>query len=453
MLKKMFGSKEFYKTVILIALPIMAQQFVTSFVNLIDNIMIGSVGSIALTSVTVANKFYLIFNSTLFGLCGSSGIFIAQYFGAKDDKKCQQVFNINLLFSLLSGLLFTAMILFFPIQILKLFSNTPAIIEAGSTYLNFIKYSYIPYSISMTCMMAFRAVGINNIQLKVGILTVAINTILNYVLIFGHFGFPALGVEGAAIATLIARLVETMIYIMLLLKHRHYFKLDLPGLVHIDSDLVVKVMRKAIPLTINEILFSLGNAMIFKSYIRTNEFLVAAISVVDTVMNIAFIVFGGLSSAVAILIGNKLGANKLKEARENSLKLIVFGAILGIATTLILIITSSLIPSLYQLEPEINQTITLMIRIKGLMIPVYVINVCVFFILRAGGDATSTLIMDSGFLWGANVLVSTLLSMFIPIPLIMLYAIVESLDIIKLFVAFFFYKKGNWVRNMTLEHN
>lgn len=449
--KKFFGTKAFYKSVIVIALPIMAQQFVTSFVNLIDNVMIGSVGSVALTSVTVANKFYLIFNSTLFGLCGASGIFIAQYFGAKDHRKCQEVFDANMLFSLLSGLLFTLMVIFIPVQILQLFSKTPAIVDSGLSYLNFIKYSYLPYAVSMTCMMALRSVGINKIQLKIGILTVATNTCLNYILIFGHFGFKPMGVEGAAIATLIARLVEMVIYLILLLKRKHYFRLDINGMFHLNKDLISRLMIKALPLTINEIMFSLGNAMIFKSYIRTDEFLVAAISVVDTVMNIAFIIFGGLSSAVAIMIGNKLGANELEEARENSLKLIVFGAMVAVVISAILISFSGLIPKIYNLEPEINQAITTMLCIKSLMIPFYVINVCIFFVLRAGGDAASTLMMDSGFLWGASVLFSTLLSIFTPIPLIPLYAIIESLDIFKLFVASYFYRKGHWVRNMTLE--
>ena len=452
-LKKYFGTKEFYKAVILIALPIMAQQFVTSFVNLIDNVMIGSVGSIALTSVTVANKYYLIFNSTLFGLCGASGIFIAQYFGAKDNRKCQEVFDANLLFSLISGLLFTLMAIFIPAQIIQIFSKTPEIVTSGLEYINFIKYSYIPYAISMTCMMAMRSVGVNKVQLKVGVLTVAVNTVLNYFLIFGHFGFPKLGVEGAAIATLIARIVEMVIYLILLARQKHYFRLDIKGMFHLNKELVTKMMRKAFPLTINEIMFSLGMAMVFKSYIRTDEFLVAAISVVDTVMNIAFIIFGGLSSAVAIFIGKELGANQLEEARENSLKLIVFGTMVAVVISTILIACSGIIPNIYNLEPEINHAITLMLCIKALMIPFYVINVCIFFVLRAGGDAASTLVMDAGFLWGVSVLLSTLLSIYTNIPLIPLYAFIESLDIIKLFVSSHFYKKGHWVKNMTVESN
>lgn len=448
-LKKYIGSKEFYKETIMIALPIMLQQFVTSFVNLIDNVMIGSVGSTALTSVTVANRFYLIFNSTLFGLCGAAGIFIAQYFGAKDHKNCQKVFDINIVCDVIIALFFMALALLIPKTILGLFTKTTAIMTLGLDYMDVIKYSYIPNAISFTIMMALRAVAINNVQLKVGLVTVATNTFLNYCLIYGHFGFPVLGVKGAAIATLIARIVELVIYTILIQSKKYFFTWHMKGLLHLNSKLFKKMFKKALPLTINEILFSVGMSMLFKSYMRVDEYLVAAITVVDTVVNIAFIIFGGLSSAVSIMIGKRLGANQLEEAKENAVKLIVFGAFVSAVIGLILFNVAPFIPKLYNLEVDINQTIVTLLRIKACLLPVYVINVCVFFTLRAGGDAKSTLMMDSGYLWGVSVVVSTGLSIFTGIGLIPLYVVVESLDIIKMAVCAYYFKKGTWVKNLT----
>ena len=187
-MKKFFGNKVFYMTTLSIALPIMAQQFVTSFVNLIDNIMIGSVGSLALTSVTVANRIYIIFNSTLFGICGAAGIFIAQYYGANDRKKCQKILNINIVVALTIACLFVISLLIIPEQLIEIFSSQPDVINESLKYLQIALLTYIPYAFSFTVMMAFRAVGINKIQLVVGSITVAINTTLNYLLIFGHFG-------------------------------------------------------------------------------------------------------------------------------------------------------------------------------------------------------------------------------------------------------------------------
>lgn len=448
-LKKFIGTKEFYKEAVMIALPIMLQQFVMSFVNLIDNVMIGSMGASALTSVTVANKFYMVFNSSMFGLCGAAGIFISQFFGAKNHKRCQDVFNINLVCDVLIALFFMTLAWLFPSFILGLFTKTPEIMNLGLEYLDVIKYSYVPTAISFTILMALRAVGINAIQLKVGVVTVATNTILNYCLIYGNFGFPMLGVQGAAIATLVARVVEMVIYSIILLRKKHFFDWDLHGMLHIDMKLVRSMFNKAIPLTINEIMFSVGMAMVFKSYMRVDEYLVAAITVVDTVINIAFIIFGGLSSAVSILIGKRLGANELEEARDNSVKLIVFGAMVSVFIGMVLFAVSRYIPMIYNLNDDINEAITILLRIKGCMLPVYVINVCVFFTLRAGGDARSTLLMDAGFLWGVSVLVSTLLSLYTSLNLIQLFVIVESLDIIKLGVSTYYLKKGTWVKNLT----
>ena len=450
MLKKYFGTKQFYREVSNIALPIMGQQFITTFLNLIDNVMIGSVGNIALTSVTVANRFFLIVNSVLFGLCGAAGIYIAQYYGAKKKEKCQEVFNINMVFSLGAAILFTIAMFIFPKFAIQLFSQTPVIVDEAVNYLYFAKFTYIPFSISFTCMMTLRAVGINKIQLKVGTVAVLTNTLLNYCLIFGNLGFPELGIRGAAIATLIARLVEMTIYLVVLLKNRHFFKFDLSGMLHINKDLLGGIVHKALPLTMNEILFSVGQAMIFKSYIRCDEYLVASISVVDTVSNIMFIAFGGLSSAVSIMIGNKLGANLLDEARDNARKLLCFALMVSLTIGTCCFIVAPFIPNLYNVDVPIKETIIALVRIKSVMINIYAYNVCVFFILRAGGDVLSTMLMDAVFLWVAGVLVSTILSTYTSLSLITLYLIVESLDIIKLIIAIFFFKKERWVKNIAV---
>ncbi|MFV0393000.1 MAG: MATE family efflux transporter [Coprobacillaceae bacterium] len=444
-MKRYLGNKQFYKKTLIIALPIMAQQFIATFVNLIDNIMIGSIGGIALTSVTMANRFYLIFNSTLFGIGGAAGIFIAQFYGAKEKEKCQKAFDISLVWAGLMAIVFTAVLFFVPQLVIEVFSKSPEIVSEGVRYLEYAKYTYFPFAVSFTCMMALRAVGINMIQLKVGVVAVIINTALNYCLIFGNFGFPMLGVKGAAIA----RVVEMCLYLLIMYRNKHFFSLRLHGLLHRDKHLTEGLFKRAVPLTINEVLFSSGQSMVYKSYVRTDEYLVAAVSVVDTVANILFVVFSGLSSAVSILIGNTLGANKIEEAKDNARKLIMFGVIIAVGLGSVSFLMSGYIPNFYNVASDIKDTIVILLRIKSIMIIIYAVNVCIFFVLRAGGDIVSTLIMDSGFLWVGGVFVSTLLSINLGLPLVMLYAIVESLDIIKLFVAFHFFKKEKWAKNIT----
>ncbi len=451
-LSKLIGSKQFYITAITIALPIMAQSFVTSFVNLIDNVMISSQGATALTAVTVANKYYMILNAALMGIGGSGSIFISQFFGADNKKNCQKIFNMVLSFALIIGAIFMFAISFFSHEILSLFTQTDSIISSATQYINYIKFSYIPFALSFVIMTSLRAVGINNIQLKVGITTVLTNTLLNYTLIYGNFGLPAMGVEGAAIATLIARVLEMAVYFIILVRSRHFFKLEITSIFKYDFALFKTLTVKALPLITNEVFYSIGYTVIFASYMKINETLIAGISAADTVINIAYIIFGGLSSAVAILIGKKLGAGEIKEAKENATKLTAFGAMVGIGMGLILFLIAPLIPNIFNLGEEVNQTIVEIIRIKSVLIWVFVINVCVFFTLRAGGDMLSTLILDCGVLWGMTVVAALLLSNFTTLPLTTVYFIVEAIEIIKLILAIYFFRRGRWAKNLTLSH-
>lgn len=448
-IKSFFGDKAFYLQVTKIALPIMAQQFVTSFVNLIDNIMVGQVSQSALTAVSVANRFYMLAASVLWGLSGAAGIFIAQNYGAKKYDRCQKFLNMNITIGALIMALFMGVLFVAPEWTLQLFSKNDDILALGLDYVSFAKFTYVPYSISLACVMAMQAIGQNKIQLKVGLITVFTNTFLNWVFIYGNLGMPALGVRGAALATLIARLLEMSIYILLLLQKNYFYRLDLKGLVRLDLSLFKGMLSKAIPLTANEVLFQIGTSLVFKSYMRIDELLVAAVSIVDTVMNIAFIVFGGLSAAIAIFIGGKLGSGKLDEARDDAKRIITFGIMIGIFLASLLFIAAPYIHNLYDLSMEAQIALKSMIRIKSCLIPIYVVTVCTFFILRAGGDAVSTLILDSGFLYACPVLISTVLSVFTPIDLVTLYIATESLEILKMVCAILLLRRGRWVRNLA----
>lgn len=448
-LKDFIGDKPFYLQVTKIALPIMAQQFVTTFVNLIDNIMVGGLGESALTAVSVANRFYMIAASVLWGLSGAAGIFIAQNYGAKKYERCQKFLNLNITLGVIIMAAFMSVLFITPEWTLQLFSKNEEIIARGLDYVKYAKFSYIPYSISLACIMAMQAIGQNKIQLKVGIVTVLTNTFLNWVFIYGKLGMTPMGVGGAALATLIARLLEMSIYILLLIGKNYFYRLDLKGLVKLDFSLFKSMLSKAIPLTANEVLFQIGTSLVFKSYMRIDEILVAAISIVDTVMNIAFIIFSGLSASIAIFIGGKLGSGKLDEARADAKRIIAFGIMVGIVVASVMFIIAPYIHNLYELSMDAQIALKTMIRIKSCLVPVYVVTVCTFFVLRAGGDAVSTLILDSGFLYACPVLISTVLSLFTPIGLVPLYIATESLEIIKMCLAILLFRRGKWVKNLA----
>ncbi len=448
-MNKFFGNKDFYAQILSIAIPIMLQSFITSLVNLIDNVMIGSVSADALTSVAVANKYYLICHSVVFGLTGASSIFISQYFGAKKHVLCQKVFNIIVLLAFIAGTIFMSIILFFPYQIIGLFTDTENIVNLTYEYMTYIKFSYIPYAISFAISICLRAVGVNKPQLKIGTTTVLINVVLNFILINGFLGAPKLGVAGAAIATVIARLVELSLYLYIILKKKYNFTFNLKDIIFFDKNLFGNMIKIAFPLMVNELLFSIGQATVFTAYLAVNESLVAAISVADTVAGLAFVFFGGLSSSVSIMVGKKLGAGNICEAKANSLKLITFGGIVGLCVSIIFFILAPFIPMLYNYSNDINEAIINIVRIKGCLIPIYSMYVCSFHIVRSGGDVLSTLVMDGGYLWIASVPVAMILSSFTGLSLVYVYLIVESLELLKLFTSFYFVRRGRWAKNIT----
>lgn len=450
--KQYIGTKEFYKNTISIAVPVMIQTLITALVNLIDNVMIGSVGADAITAVAISNKYYMLFYATATGLAGSSSIYISQFFGANNKKNCQKILNITIVCSVILGSIFTLLIAIVPNQIVGIFTDTDSIMTLTVGYLKYAKFSYIPTALSLAVMICLRAVGINGVQMKIGIITVFTNTILNYALIYGNLGLPELGIEGAAIATLIARLVEVSIYITILVRHISFYKLDIKGMLHLDFSILKKVMIKCLPLTFNELIFSLGSTTIFISYMSVDESLVSAVSVADTIMSISFAIFAGLSSTIAILIGKTLGAGEIEEAKSNSGKLRLFGAMVGVVIGAIMFLIAPLIPNLYtNITPEIKETIVALVRTKGVLTPIYVINVCAFFTIRSGGDVVSTMIMDSGMLWLFMVIPSILISTYTDLPLVTVFIIIECTEFAKSIVSTYFIRKGKWAKNLAVK--
>lgn len=446
-MRKYFGDRQFYLAFLAIALPTMAQQFITSFVSLIDNIMIGGLGEVALTAVTTANKFYVLNFALTFGLAGGASIFISQFFGAHKHKEVQETFDIAFVAGVVVGLFFTLALAVFPRELLSVFTSNPVIIDSALDYLRFAKFTFLPFGLSMAISMSLRSVKIVKLSLKIGTVAVLTNTLFNYLLIFGNFGFPQLGTAGAGLATLIARIVEFGLYLYCLNYRDNYLKVTIGGLFHLNGAIIKRMIYKVIPLTLNEIIYSLGTTIIFMAYLRTDEILVAGISVIDTVGSLLFVLFAGISSAVMVLIGNELGANELEKAKENSLKLVTFSVLIAGAIGLIIFLVAPYIHLLYNLTPETNHLIEVCLKFKSVWVIANGISVCVFFILRSGGDTRNTFLLDSGFMVIA-IIVATSLS-FTAIELVRLFMIVEGIEFIKAIGGLYFYNKGNWIKNLT----
>ncbi|QWB99509.1 MATE family efflux transporter [Mycoplasmatota bacterium] len=450
---KFFGDKAFYKRVLMIAMPIVIQQLITSSVQLVDNLMVGSLGELAIGAVSVVNQLYFVVIIVTFGAMGGAGIFSAQFFGSKQHDKLRQTFRFKLLISLI--LSSTAILIFslFGEYFIGLFTDNPVTISWGMDYLNIAKWVMIPLTVSSAMSTTFREIGITKPLLRISSIAILLNVVLNYLLIFGHLGFPKLGIEGAAIATLASRTLEFVLLYLLLVFRGKAFNTSLLKIFKIDGLLFKMIVITAIPLVINEFLFSFGQTFFMQSYATRGDNALAAINITNAISQLVFITFGGIGTAVAVFVGNTMGKNKLKEAKENSMKIIVFAVIFAFVLGLVLFILSFFVLNLYDISTETEYIAKFNIRVNAFMIPVISLYMVLYFTLRSGGDTRSTMIMDSGYIWVVQVPVIYVLSRFTQLPVVILYLIIQSLELPKVVLAYSRYKKEYWLRNLAVEND
>lgn len=453
-MKKFLFDRQFMRTVLVIALPLMFQQLISVSVNLVDNLMVGSLGDIAIGSVATVNRYYQIGAFAINGLTAAGAVFVAQYYGAQAKDKMKESFRVMLISSFLIMLLFFVVALRYPRAIMGYFTKDEAIISSGLQYLAIAGWSLIPTGLVLCIYSAMRAVGEMHIPLRISISSVIVNGILNYCLIFGRFGFPQMGLAGAALATVIARFLELTISLFALKKRDFPFKSKVQHLFRISNDLAVKILVKAAPLMLNEILWSFGMATLFKFYSTRGSEIMSGYSISGTIGDLFFSLFGGMAAASTVLISTPLGANELEKAKENAYRLIGFSVLLSLVFAVMMFGASYLVPILYRNTtlPTQNAAMTFL-RVQSCMFWIYMATTQCYFILRCGGDMKHTLIMDSGFMWGVNIPIIAFFTYFTGINYLFLYMIGQMTDLVKLAFAMHLVKKEHWLVNLTLNHD
>jgi putative MATE family efflux protein len=447
---KFIGTKAFYKQVLIVAIPLMLQQLVTSSVNLLDNLMVGQLGDASLSGVAVTNRFFMIAIFGTFGVLAASSIYIAQFFGAKDEDHMKQSFRYSILSAYIIMLPFVALGLLFPETILSFFTKTPAILEQGAVYMRIAALTFVPLALTMALGNAMRSIGQTKIPLYAGVVSVLTNAFFNYAMIFGHFGFPAMGVAGAAWATLIARIVELTI-LLVVMNYKHFpFSTRIHELFKIQKYLVRTITIKALPLTTNEIFWSAGMATLFKFYSTRGDTVLVGFQIAGTTADLFFVLFGGMAAATTVLISQPLGANKLSEARDNGYKLLGFSIFLAMVLAVLMFTSSFFVPYLYRVSEESRWIAMTQLRIMSVMFWIYMGTSECYFILRAGGDTKSTLFMDSVFMWTVNIPVVAAVTYFTKWPVFGLYLVGQSTDFFKMTLAYLLVRREKWVKNLTM---
>ncbi len=455
--KRFIGDKNFYKLVLTVALPVLIQSLLTAVAQLVDNVMVSNLGDGPTAAVGTANQVFFVFMVTTFGVLSGGQIFIAQYYGAGDNKRAKSTFNISILFAFLFGVIGFLVVTYVPDIVLNFFldenSNTGAI-SMAKDYLSVVRFTYLIFGISTTFGTGYRAIAKTKIPMYIGFITVITNTVLNYIFIYGvDLGFikiPSMGIKGAATATLVARILELVLFLIVSTKIDSPIKTSFIDIFKMDTFVLKQMVFKSIPLTINEFLWSLGQSTLVAIYSMKEDTTMAAYAIAYTFANLFFIVMNALGASVSILIGNNLGKDDIKTAKENSYKLIGFSVMIGIGCTFLMSATTFLVPIFF---PSNSQEITSLSRnimlVLAITFPIIMATTASFFTLRAGGDTKSVLIMDSGFSWLFFIPIAFVVRSVFGFPMIISYMAVQGLEVVKLAIAYTLLVKEKWAVNLT----
>lgn len=452
-LEKYIADKKFYKQLFIIITPIILQFFIQNFINLLDNVMVGQLGDEEVAAVGVANQYYKLFYPTIVSICTGASIYTSQFFGSNKIKELQNMFGIKLLFPMLVTIIFLVVGFSIPNEIIGIFNKEGDVLVQtfGVDYLKIVLWSYIPLSVSTAFTFTLRPLKLTHLPMIASSIGMLTNLILNYCLIYGNFIFPALGVNGAALATVIARFVELGVYLIVYFKKDFIFKTKIQNYFHFDMSLIYNTLKKVFPLFLNEFANSFALVLIFQIYSQSGKSAVSAITIADAVSQIVFILANGLGTATSILVGYKLGQSELDEAEQNANYLIGYSAIMGIFIFIILSALSFIIPSFYNISGYTKQLTTYTILIQALFAPILVINRIFFFIIRSGGKVKEVLLMNGIFMWVVKVPLALFLCHVLHVHVILLFFIIEATRVLNLLVSIYFYKQKKWCVNLIKE--
>ncbi len=459
MLKRYIGDKAFYKRIFAIAIPIIIQNGITNFVSLLDNIMVGQVGTLPMTGVSIVNQLLFVFNLCIFGASSGAGIFTAQFYGSRDVEGVRHTFRFKLLIctglTLVGGLIFLG----FGDGLIGLYltgegdpADAAQALEFGRGYLTVMLFGLLPFALSNAYSSTLRETGETMVPMIGGISAVFVNLILNYILIFGHLGVPAMGVQGAAIATVVSRFVELLIVSgwTHLHRERNPFIVGAYRSMRIPGRLMKSICVTGMPLLFNEALWSIGIAFLSQCYSTCGLDVVPAQNISSTLSNLASVVFMSMGNSVGILMGQMLGADTPRDTlKDNNRKMIALSVTSGVVFGLLTILISPAFPQLYNASDSVRKLATELICISAVIMPFHAYTNASYFTLRSGGKTFITFLFDCCFVWVINVPLAYCLSRFTGISIIPLYTICQLTEILKAFIGYFLLRSGIWIQNLT----
>ena len=457
-LDKYVGDKEFYRRIFRISVPMMVANAITNFVSFLDNIMISSIGTEALAGVSIVNQFVFMFQIVIFGAVSAASIFTAQYVGSGDREGVTNTFRFKMYLNLLCGAICIGVFLLFGDGLIQMFlhegedtGNLELAMAYAKEYLTITVIGLLPFALSQVYASTMRETGNVIVPMYASIVAVATNCIGNVILIFGLLGAPALGPAGAAIATVISRFLE--LAILAIYAHLHnetcYYANKCFQTYKIPKDLVGQIMVKGIPIMLNEFFWSLAITMRSQSYSTRGLDAVAAQTIATTVFSVMSVVYMSVGSAIAIIVGNQLGAGEIDEAEDTACKMRSFGVAVGLACGALTAALSPVFPLLFSASEGVTPIARFMLIITGVIMPFASYCHSAYFTLRTGGKVVITVLFDAVWMWACVVPLSVILAQFTSMSIYPLYTLCMMTEVLKATLGMILLKKVKWAQKLV----
>ena len=460
LLSRYVGDRAFYRRLVAVSLPIMLQNGITNLVSLLDNIMVGAVGTEQMSGVSIVNQLLFVFNLCIFGGLSGAGIFTSQFYGRGDDKGVRSTFRFKFVLAAALTLGGFAVLGGAGERLIALYlheggdtGDLAATAVFGRDYLRIMLWGLAPFALQQVYASTLRETGETMVPMKAGLAAIGVNLFFNYVLIFGHFGAPALGASGAALATVISRYVEAAL--ILGWTHRHAaearFIVGAYRTLRVPAALAKNIVRRGMPLLINEALWSAGMATLTQSYSVRGLAVVAGLNIASTIVNLFNIVWMSMGISVSILVGQELGAGAFDRARVTARRIMAFSVVSAAVIGGVMMLLAPLFPMLYNTTEEVRALAAGFIRVTMFTAPLQAFANATYFTLRAGGRTWITFAFDSMMLWVARIPLVRVLVYFTPLSIMVIFLISALTDMAKVILGYILVKRGVWVRNIVTQ--
>ncbi len=445
------NNKSFIKNLLILAIPIILQNLIGASINLLDNVMIGSLGENEIAATGIANQYYMIFFNTADGFIMGAGIFMSQYWGKRDVNTIHKFIGISLLFSISMAVIFAICGVVFSENIMKLFTHDLSVINLGKKYLITVTMSYIFTTISLSFGMALRSIGQTKIPMYGSLIGLFFNGILNYIFIFGKLGAPALGVAGAGIGTTVARLME-MLYILITIYilQKNIIAGNFKQLITFNFSLIKKFLITATPVVFNDLMWTAGITTYFIIYSQLGTNATATMQICSTINN-TFNIFGiGIAIASGIMIGNQIGADNLNEAKHSALKISGFGIVSGIIIGIVFFIIAPYVTFMFKINNETKKHVIQVLRVMSIVLPLRFYGIVqIIGVLRGGGDVFYAICTELIAVWGIGVPLSFLGVKYLHFSITLVYCLTCLEEVFKFIATTPRLLSGKWIKSLV----